>query len=167
MNQELLEENDKLKRLTDKNEISAELEETKDIKVVQLPESQVQKINKETEHAEESKEPLKATSRGNSEIQMPFQSNYIIIYGCGPGYGIIAATHLTKDVMDCLTQKYDKLSQTVLFPTVIRGLRGSDTSIEYVTTLTLQTIRMAIKNFTAVRKTAFIFVQTELKIHDQ
>ena len=64
-------------------------------------------------------------------------------------------------------QQYDKLSQTVLFPTVIRQLRGSDTSIEYVTTLTLQTIRMEIKNFTAVRKTAFIFVQTELKIQNE
>ena len=69
--------------------------------------------------------------------------------------------------MDCLMQQYDKLSQTVLFPTVIRQLRGSDTSIEYVTTLTLQTIRMEIKNFTAVRKTAFIFVQTELKIQNE
>ena len=69
--------------------------------------------------------------------------------------------------MDCLMQQYDKLSQTVLFPTVIKQLRGSDTSIEYVTTLTLQTIRMEIKNFTAVWKTAFIFVQTELKIQNE
>ena len=163
MNQELLEENEKLKRLTDRDEISEEQEEAKE----RISEAQVQKINKHTEHAEESIEPHKATGRGNSEIQMPFQSNYIIIHGCGPGYGLIAETHLIKDLMDCLTQKYDKLSQTVLFPTVIRGLRGSDTSIEYITTLTLQTIRMAVKNFTAVRKTAFIFVQTELKIHDQ
>ena len=148
--------------MTSKEEVSAEQEETKE----RIFEDLIQNINKDTEHAEESKEPCKATGRGNSEIQMPFQSNYIIIHGCGPGYGIIAETHLTKDLMDCLTQKYDKLSQTVLFPTVIRGLRGSDTSIEYITTLTLQTIRMAVKNFTAVRKTAFIFVQTELKIHD-
>ena len=69
--------------------------------------------------------------------------------------------------MDCLMQKYDKLTQTVLFPTVIRGLRGSDTSIEYVTTLTLQTIRMPVANFKAVRKTAYTFVQTNLIAQEQ
>ena len=41
MNQELLDENDKLKRLTGKEEIITEQEEAKDIKAVQLPESQV------------------------------------------------------------------------------------------------------------------------------
>ena len=36
-----------------------------------------------------------------------------------------------------------------------------------MTTLTLQTIRMPVKNFTAVRKTAFIFVQTNLIASEQ
>jgi hypothetical protein len=49
-----------------------------------------------------------------------------------------------------------------MFPEIIKGLRGTDTNIEYVTTLTLENIRMAVRNFTATRKTAFIFVQTEL-----
>ena len=83
----LLEENDKLKKLTGKDEISEEQEEIKESIVEQPIGSQVQTINKDSELAEESKEPTKATARGNSEIQMPFQSNYIIIHGCGPGYG--------------------------------------------------------------------------------
>ena len=61
-------------------------------------------------------------------------------------------------------QQYDKLSQTVMFPNVIKQLRGTDTNIEYVTTLTLQKIRMAVKNFPSLRKSAYIFVQTDLKI---
>ena len=59
-------------------------------------------------------------------------------------------------------QQYDKLTQTVMFPTVIKQLKGSDTSIEIVTTLTLETVRMSVKNFRAVRTSAYIFVQTEL-----
>ena len=59
-------------------------------------------------------------------------------------------------------QQYDKLTQTLMFPTIIKQLRGSDTDIEFVTTLTLQTIRLAVKNFVAVRKSAYIFVQTDL-----
>ena len=55
-------------------------------------------------------------------------------------------------------QQYDKLSQTLMFPDVIKQLRGTDTDIEIVTTLSLQKIRMAVKNFPAVRKSAYIFV---------
>ena len=51
-----------------------------------------------------------------------------------------------------------------MFPTIIKGLKGTDTNIEIVTQLTLETIRMSVNNFRAVRKTAFIFVYTELKI---
>ena len=57
-------------------------------------------------------------------------------------------------------QKYDKLTQTLMFPTIIKGIRGSDTSIEFVTELTLQTIRMGVKNFPAVQKSVYIFIQT-------
>ena len=51
-----------------------------------------------------------------------------------------------------------------MFPNVIKQLRGTDTNIEFITTLTLQKIRMAVKNFPAVRKSAYIFVQTDLKV---
>ena len=51
-----------------------------------------------------------------------------------------------------------------MFPDVIKQLRGTETKIEIVTTLTLQKIRMAVNNFQAVRKSAYIFVQTNLKI---
>ena len=113
---------------------------------------------------EESKENSKARCRGESELKHPNQSNYIFILGSAPKFGVKVDTKLIRDVMDCFTQQYNKLSQTVMFPNVIKQLRGTDTNIEYVTTLTLQKIRMAVKNFPSRRKSAYIFVQTDLKI---
>ena len=90
----------------------------------------------------------------------------MLILGSAPRFGVKVDTKIIKDVMNCFLQKYNKLSQTVMFPAIIKGLRGSDTNIEIVTILTLENIRMAVKNFVATRKTAYIFVQTELEFHD-
>ena len=72
MNKILLEENDKLKRYVNNDEIVEEKVETKEIILGELRESQAETITVKKEIAEESKEPSKITSRGNSEIQMPF-----------------------------------------------------------------------------------------------
>ena len=133
----------------------------------QVENRQKNKRHKINEVEEESKETFKATARGNSELVHPHQSNYIFILGSPPKRGVKIDTKLIRDVMACFLQQYDKLSQTVMFPKVIKQLRGTDTNIEIVTTLTLQKIRMAVKNFPAVRKTAYIFVQTELKVQDE
>ena len=72
MNKILLEENDKLKRYVDYDEIVEEQEQTKAIIFGELRESQAGTITVKKEKAEESKELSKTKSRGNSEIQMPF-----------------------------------------------------------------------------------------------
>ena len=57
----------------------------------------------------------------------------------------------------------------MMFPDIIKGLRGTDTSIEFITTLTLQNIRISVRNYRAERRTGYIFVQTEYRyaIRDQ
>ena len=90
----------------------------------------------------------------------------MLLLGSAPRFGVKVDTKIIKDVLDCFLQQYNKLSQTVMFPAIIKGLRGSDTNIEIVTVLSLENIRMAVKNFVVTQKTAYIFVQTELKIQD-
>jgi hypothetical protein len=58
---------------------------------------------KEDDVVEESKEPIKDTLRGKTELEKLDQSNYILIYGSSPKFGIVLDTKLIKDVMDCFT----------------------------------------------------------------
>ena len=69
---------------------------------------------------EESKVASEAMCRGKSELVHPDQSNYIFILGSRPRHGVKIDTKLIRDVMTCFMQQYDKLSQTVMFPNVIK-----------------------------------------------
>ena len=54
-----------------------------------------------------------------------------------------------------------------MFPTIIKGLRGSDTSIEIVTQLTLETIRMGVRNYYVRDSTVYIFVTESISPQDK
>ena len=56
----------------------------------------------------------------------------MLIFGAKPGDGVSTDTKLIPDVMRCFEQYYEKSTQTVLFPSVLDYLQGSDTNIEIV-----------------------------------
>ena len=86
----------------------------------------------------------------------------MLIYGAKPGMGVNIDTKLIHDVMSCFLELYNKRNLTVMLPDILDQLKGSDTNIEVVQSSTLQMMRMGIKCFQAVRKTAYIFVQSIL-----
>ena len=85
--------------------------------------------------------------------------NFMLIYGSRPGYGVKIDTKLIRDVMRCFMELYCKVTLTVKLPAIFENLQGSDTNIEIITSSMLQTLRMSVKCFQAVRSTAHIFVQ--------
>ena len=87
----------------------------------------------------------------------------MLIYGAKPGMGVNIDTKLIHDVMSCFLELYNKRNLTVMLPDILDQLKGSDTNIEVVQSSTLQMMRMGIKCFQAVRKTAYIFVQSILQ----
>jgi hypothetical protein len=68
LNQELLEENNKLKRHIGKDEIVGEQEETKEIILEEPVENQAQTMNAQKEQAMTINETSKDTARGKSEV---------------------------------------------------------------------------------------------------
>ena len=56
---------------------------------------------KENDIFEENKGPTRATARGLSELVKQDQSNYILLYGSAPQFGVKADTKLIQDVMNC------------------------------------------------------------------
>ena len=58
--------------------------------------------------------------------------NFMLIFGAKPGVGVKSDTKLIHDVMSCFQKFYEKLTQTVMIPTVLNCLQGSDTNIEIV-----------------------------------
>jgi hypothetical protein len=56
----------------------------------------------------------------------------MLLFGAKPGNGISTKTQFIFDVMSCFEKYYDILTQTVMLPTVLDNLKGSDTNIEIV-----------------------------------
>ena len=52
--------------------------------------------------------------------------------GCKPGQGVSAETKLIEDFANCLNDKYDKATVTIVFPSIIDLLKGTDTNIEII-----------------------------------
>ena len=87
----------------------------------------------------------------------------MFLFGAKPGNGISTKTQFIFDVMSCFEKYYDILTQTVMLPTVLDYLKGSDTNIEIVVSSMLQLARVAINCYNVLKSKGLIFVQKELQ----
>ena len=68
----------------------------------------------------------------------------MLFFGARPGKGVKENTNFIVDVMSCIENYYDKLTQTVTLPNIFDCLQGSDTNIEIVQSSMLQLARLEI-----------------------
>ena len=86
----------------------------------------------------------------------------ILVKGCAPGATVEADTKLIEDFANCLKDRYEKDSLTIVFPTIIDQLKGTDANIEIIKSSQLQNLRLTVKPLKAKQKIAYIFVMTQL-----
>ena len=70
---------------------------------------------------------------------------------------------MIRNVADLIDTRYDKKNYCVEFPTVLDNIKSDDAKFEFVTSNTLQKVRL-VRDHTRVKKSvAVIFVNTRAK----
>ena len=86
------------------------------------------------------------------------RQNFIIVFGCGPGYNVKADTRMIKDIADTMLEKYEKIHFTLTFPDVLDDLFSGDATFEMSASNTIQPLKIFYIHNVVTHSTAIIFV---------
>ena len=115
------------------------------------------------EVAEESK-----GKRGDTELlPVIHRQNLIMLFGCPPNAGVIAATKMMLDMRNCLWHKYNRKTLMCIIPEIFDDIKGKDANIEIVQSGTAQPLEILFRLNVTDLAHAVVFVTTRLEGHKQ
>ena len=93
---------------------------------------------------EETKDDQQRKSRGDETVQLVSKTgNFLLIFGCEPGKGVLASTKFTEDLTTCMNSS---TSANLILPDFITDIESSDANFELSTPLQSQKLELLLRS---------------------